>query len=264
MSPLQKSLFAFISLLAFATLVACGGGGGGTPISDAEFNTKAIEFVKNKSKELNVELAMVKTTTDQRNFVVVYNPQSAKYQVYNVINDNNVVVGIDYGTGHTGFVGIGQGEEVFRNGEKYFLTSVDVETTFDPFKNAFVTSTYFYSVSFEETSSSPKDLESLYAQSEDIIIGQTAENVRAAFGLSEERSVDVARLMTQLNQYKNKSMTLSELNMFSKELLNVTYGDLKKAAQNPQAASTEILIQRAARANEISNEHMKALIQELF
>ena len=63
---------------------------------------------------------------------------------------------------------------MIRNGEKYFTSSIGVETAFDPFKNTFVTMTYFYSISFEETSSSPKDLEALYAQ-------------------SEERSVNVAR-----------------------------------------------------------------------
>lgn len=173
-------------------------------------------------------------------------------------------MGIDYGTGRTGFVGVGQGEEVFRNGEKYYTTSVEIETAFDPCKNAFVTTTYFYSISFEETCSSPKELEALFAQSEDIVIGHTAENVRAAFSLFEERSVDVDRLITQLNQYKNKSLTTAELNTFSKELLNVSYNELKSAAQNPQASSTDELIKRAATANEISNELMKALIQDLI
>lgn len=74
MNRFQKSLFAAISLFATTALVACGDGGGGATVSDAEFNTKDIEFVKNKSRELNVELSLVKTTTDQRNFVVVYNP----------------------------------------------------------------------------------------------------------------------------------------------------------------------------------------------
>ncbi len=95
-----------------------------------------------------------------------------------------------------------------------------------------------------------KDLEALYAQSEDIILGQTSQNVQAAFGLSEERSMDVARLMTQLSQYKNKSLTTSELNMFSKELLNVSYNEWKAANQAPHSVSTEALIERAARAND--------------
>ncbi len=70
--------------------------------------------------------------------------------------------------------------------------------------------------------------------------------------------------MTELNQFKNKSMTSAELNMFSKELLNVSYNELKSAAKNPNAESTQALIERAARANEISTEHMKALILDLF
>ena len=259
-----KSLIFTLAFFLAAPLIGCSGGDGGTSLSDAEFNARAAEFVRNKSRELNVDLTMVKTATDQRNFVVVYNPLENKYQVYNVIDNNNVVVGYDYTYNHTGIVDVGQGTQVIRNGDKYFTTIVSTETAFDPFYNTWITTTYFFNVTFEETSASPKDLEALYAEQEDMVIGETASNVRVAFSLNEERSVDVARLMTQLKKFNNKSMTPTELNMFSKELLNVSYNEIKAAALSPHSQTTEELLERAARANEISTEHAKAIIENLF
>lgn len=260
---LVNSILTSVAAIAVtAGLAACGGGGGGPKLSDAEFNSKATEFVKNKSKELNVELTIAKSSTKQQDYVVVYNPKIDRYQVYNVVNNDFTVVG--YNGSDSEVVSVSQGSYVTRNGDQYYLYETVSEKVWDDFWDEWVYEDTDYKVTFEETSTSTKDLEALYAQSEDIILGQTSQNVQAAFGLSEERSMEVARLMTQLSQYKNKSLTTSELNMFSKELLNVSYNEWKAANQAPHSVSTEALIERAARANEISNEHMKAIIQDLF
>ena len=108
---------------------------------------------------------------------------------------------------------------------------------------------------------SSKDLERLYASHEHIVIDQTSKNLQTNFGLSEERSSEVARLMMNIQAHKIKSLTRSEFNMFSKELLNVSLQDFKEANS---AEKTEALIEKAAAANNISNEHMKSVLQEMF
>lgn len=262
-----------------------GGGGGGATVSgsfhpgqtDQEFLDKANTFVKQKSTELGVQLTIAKLNTDQKaGFIVVHNPVRNTYNVYNTNGPtcefcNMTVLGaVDGGTGSifddfNANFSMYSGSSIEKKGDSYYwYTSYESGDFISVGNGHFQQESLDAVISFEEVSGSTKDLEAAYAGRQDQVIEANSENIQASFGLSEEKSLDLAKMVFNISKNQFKSLTMKELNRFSKELLNVSMDELKLASQNPNSNQSALLLEKAAKANNISSEHMKAIIQNLF
>ncbi len=231
---LNLALAATVSVLA-----ACGGGsGGGSTSTGGVYYTHeqlAQEFVRRAYTDAGVKMTLMKTNTLEYGFIVV--EEYGQYKAYSIEHYN-----------------VGENIRNFLiNTQSYDGLDYIGSNQYKDFWTGLV---------FEETSASSKDLEMLAAVKEELNIDASAANLQANLGLSEERSVEVARLASQLSHSPKSSMTNKDYDMFAKELMGSSITQLK-AAQNSKPAM-DALISKAAKVNEVSNEHMKGIISELF
>ena len=109
-----------------------------------------------------------------------------------------------------------------------------------------------------------KDLEGMGAKKEFIEIENSAANFQSQFGLSEERSFEVAKIVNAYNKIgKKRALTTKDRNIFTHSLLGVDYKSSKKALeshiQGDENALTDIL-EKASDVNGISPEQVQELI----
>ncbi len=279
----MKNFRGLFLLAVLVVLNACGGGGGGVTApgpfhpgqSDQEFLDKANAFIKQKSTELGVQLSIAKLNTDQKaGFIVVHNPAKNNDSVYNINGATceycsmTVLGQVDkgsFGSTFTSTFTIYSGSPVKKDGDSYYYyTDYNTGKYQADDKGYFKEVVYDVTVRFEEVSGGTKDLEAAYASRQDQLIEASSENIQASFGLSEEKSLDLAKMVYNINKNQSKSLTMQELNQFSKELLNLSMDELKSASQSPNSNQSVLLLEKAAKANNISSEHMKAIIQDLF
>ena len=109
-----------------------------------------------------------------------------------------------------------------------------------------------------------KDLEGMGAKKEFIEIENSAANFQSQFGLSEERSFEVAKIVNAYNKIgKKRALTTKDRNIFTHSLLGVDYKSSKKALeshiQGDENALTDIL-EKASDVNGISPEQVQELV----
>ncbi len=236
----SKSIVA----LSLLSLVACGGGGGSTSTGGVYFSHSdlASEFVYRAYTDAGVNLALVKTDTLQNGYIVVDN--NGTYEAY-------YIDGWSVGTDISNYVNSGAAN-IFSG-----LDYIGGNQYQDPYSG----------IVFEETSANSKDLEKLSALKEEFNVKASAEHIQSVFGLSVERSREVARLAVQLKNTPKSSMTDADYDNFSKELIGSSITDVKAALQKQtQGDSTDLnsLIDKAATANGVGPEHMNKIITGLF
>ena len=123
------------------------------------------------------------------------------------------------------------------------------------------------SLVFEATESTPRDLEKAGALIEQLNLVQMSENLSAQFGLSEERSLVVAKLATQWNKIsKTRAMTPADTAVLAKSALGSSLGEFEEAymsAIQGNAANYDALVKKAADLNEISPEQFNEIVGKL-
>lgn len=244
---LKAVSYAVLSL-GLATLVsACGGGGSGSTSTGGVYYTHqqlAQAFVDRAYGDAGINAQLVKTDTLKYDYIVVYDKDYNSYDAY-YIGDYQVGQNVsDYITAH--------------NSQNYYdLDSIGGNQYQD----------YYTGVTFEETSASSKDLQKVAALKQELSIQKSAKNLKAQFGLSDDRSREVARLAVQLANTDKKSMTDKDYDGFSKELLGTTIGKFQsamKAAKEGNASSMNSIIDSAAKINGVGPEHMNQIMSGLF
>lgn len=233
--------------IGLAILSACGGGGTGSVSTGGVVYTQdqlAAAFVDRAFGDAGINANLVKSNTLQYNYIVVYDKDYNAYDAY-YIGDYHVGDNVStYITAH--------------NSQNYYdLTSVGANQYRD----------YYTGVTFEETSASSKDLQKVAALKQELSVQKSAKSLKAQFGLSDERSREVARLAVQLAGSDKKSMTDKDYDGFSKELLGTSIGKFQaamKAAKEGNAASMNSIIDTAAQVNGVGPEHMNQIMTGLF
>ena len=128
--------------------------------------------------------------------------------------------------------------------------------------------TYAGEFVFEQTETTIKDLEKAGAIKEAYKTAKVSELLSAKYGLSEERSEKVAKMMSQWEKLsKQRQMTDADANVFSKEVLGVDIASAQAAlgGQNSDGGLTlDSLIEKAAEVNGITPEHMNGLVSEFI
>ncbi len=121
---------------------------------------------------------------------------------------------------------------------------------------------------FEKTAATSKDLGKMKAMKEQYELAQTASNISLKFSLSQERSLEIAKLNKYWAVASKKAMTDKEVNSFTKELLGFSLTEAKNTYKDftEGASSSEMdkLIQKAAYKNSISPEHAEKLMLQIF
>ena len=91
-----------------------------------------------------------------------------------------------------------------------------------------------------------------------------AANLENQFGLSEERSLEVAKLVSNVSKIKkNRGVTSRDLDAFSQKPLGFNVDEALKAYEKlaqGEGQNWEELMERAAQTNDISPESMKEII----
>lgn len=155
--------------------------------------------------------------------------------------------------------------------EKYVLKQVKYEYETPIYENVMVTKTRYRDndtgVIFEQTQN-PKDLEKIGAFLEQDDINKVADHLGQKFGLSEERSRSVAKLLGNFSKLsEQRSMTPADYDYLTKNLLGSDFSAFQEAqnqAINGNNEHMDDLIERAASLNQISPEHMQKIISELY
>jgi hypothetical protein len=242
-----NSVKLVVASLSLALLSACGGGGSGSVSTGGVVYTHdqlASAFVDRAYGDAGIDATLVKSNTLQYDYIVVYDQDYKSYDAY-YIGDYHVGDNVsDYITLH--------------NSQNYYdLTDLGGNLYQD----------YYTGVTFEETSASSKDLQKVAALKQELTVQKSAKNLKAQFGLSDDRSREVARLAVQLAGTDKKSMTDKDYDGFSKELLGTSIGKFQaamKAAKEGNAASMNSIIETAAQVNGVGPEHMNQIMNGLF
>lgn len=237
---------AVLALGVAAVLTACGGGGGSTSTGGTYYSHAQLadEFVKRAYGDASIDAKLIKTNTEQYNYIVVYDYDLDTYDAY-WLGGYNVGENIyDY---------------ITRNNSKMYY---DLD-----YLGANRYQDYWTGVTFEETKASSKDLEKVAALKQEVRIQKSAEKLKADFGLSASRARQVARLAIQVADAPKRSMTDRDYDNFSKDLLGSSITSFKSAMKKSAEGDKRemnALIGKAAKVNGVGPEHANQLLNSMF
>ena len=273
------------SVILGVMLTSCGddgGNGGGAPgYTHKELAVKFVEEL-NLDAEFNVEL--IKKSTDQKDFIVIYDPLYDSYDAIDIENyDPGLDSAVDYYFRHSASFYYDL-DEIPKHTE-YDTRDVYVEYEYyDEFWDEWVTEGYWttetvswvvptkyrdrYSgLYFEKVEATKKDLAKVAALKETYQIEKSAQFLSSEYGLSLNRGKEVAKLVTHWNKASKKSMTNAEIDTFSTELLGFSLTSGKEAVTEMVSgddSKLEELVEQAATTNGITPEHATKLMTKIF
>ena len=120
---------------------------------------------------------------------------------------------------------------------------------------------------FEKTAGSVKDLEKVSALAEAYKIELMAGNLAVEFGLSEERSLHVAKLASAWDRLaKSRALTDADADHFSIDLTGMSMNELHQAEIGIEEGSVTLdaALQKPAAKNGITSENMASILLKLF
>lgn len=244
---LIKRIAALVAALA---LSACGGGGsggsgnvstGGVYLTHAQL---ATDFVHRLNIDAGYDVSLVKTNTQQADYIVVYDYDYGTYDAYDLRYYN-------------------PGENL-----NNYLNLHDSSFYYDLMPSAFGTYTDEWSgLIFEKTQASSKDRLKMAALEEGLMIKKASDVLNVQFGLSQERSFEVAKLAVIWQKTPKERMTDADHDKFSKEVLGHTITQYKNAvAKKLVGNGSELnqLIEDTAAFNGVTPEQMNQVLDNVF
>ena len=121
---------------------------------------------------------------------------------------------------------------------------------------------------FEKTTSASKDLEKAAAIVEAYKVEQVAGNLASEFGLSDDRSIEVAKLGASWQKLaKTRALTNADADAFAQQLAGVNFAQIDsadKAMMNGSMNEMNAIITKAAEVNGTTSENMSAIMTKLF
>ncbi len=261
----MKKLMGLLSLLALMTLASCGGGGdgGGTVVVPPQPVDKVQSFIDLLNSrylyDSSYYVAKRPEMSATEGFVVVYS-QDTGYIAYDL---KYYLQGDSWSTYST----YAEYQPVYIHSTSNDVYTNEVFYFGDAFQNTY-TGSYVGEFMFDETSETGKDLEKAYALIEAHKNSKIADALSSEFGLSEERGLKIAKLVTDWKKLsKSRSMTSADANVFTKELLGVDMQKaetaIKKHLEGDDSQMSDVL-KKAAKANGTTPEHMNELLNTVF
>lgn len=264
-----------LMVLLVAFIVSCSddnnGNGDGAP--GYSHNELAEKFVKelNLDPEFNVSLS--KRSTLRKNFIVIYDPYTRSFDAINIDNyDPAVDNATDYYNNNSerNYFNLEELPGYYQYNYRYVYQGVDYEgrAIYDwEYVPEWVPTRYRDPVSniyFEKVKATPKDLAKVAALTEIAVLKKKSEFLAANYGLSLERSKEIARLTGYWKKATVKGMTDKERDRFSSELLGFSISEGVEVMSSSAGTGLSELIDRAAAQNEITPEHAAKLMQKVF
>ncbi|MCB0393041.1 MAG: hypothetical protein KDD25_00700 [Bdellovibrionales bacterium] len=237
---MKKQLLSIVMSASMLALAACGGGGGGNYSQGGgtyyTHSQLANYFVNAVNSYLGAyTLEIVKTNTEQYDYIVVYDYEYGTYDAYYLGNYN-------------------PGENIYNylyNYDSYFY--YDLDYIGDGFYQDWYTGTIF-----EKTEDSSKDLLLKAALLEGLQVKKMAKGLQENFGLSEERSVKWAEAAFRV---QNEGLSDEQLDNISLDLVGSTISDIKAAAV---AGDIESLDEKIAKAGELNDNLLPSQINKIL
>ncbi|HVK60514.1 MAG TPA: hypothetical protein VM432_03140 [Bdellovibrionales bacterium] len=144
---------------------------------------------------------------------------------------------------------------------EYTQFEVDVRTYVDQVNSSGGTPAY------EETGATSKDLAKIQGMKQSAQIDRAAKSISLEFGLSQERSRELARISVKLANSPKRGMTPADYSALSKEVFGSSAEAINTAmAKAAQGDSEELnqVIERAAVVNGIGPEHARDILSQLI
>lgn len=263
-----------LTALVTLNLIACNSGGngggsaGGPGTPSYTHNELASKFVSELNLDPDFDVTLVKSSTLQADYIVIYDPYTDSYDsinidLYNPAYDN--AADYYYNNSDVSFYDL----DVIPG---HYETYVD----YDPITDDYVVydewvptryQDYYTGITFEKTASTPKDLAKVAAIKEVAELDKKAKFLSSNFGLSLERGKEVARLAAHWKKASLKGMTDKEQDNFSTELLGFSITQGKTAVESSLGGSSQALsdlVEQAAAKNGITPEHASKLMSKVF
>ena len=124
------------------------------------------------------------------------------------------------------------------------------------------------SMVFEKSIDTIKDLDKAAAFVEAYQVETMAANLASEFGLSDERSLKVAKLASSWDKLsKTRALTNADAEAFSQELTGASISDMENAEKAMTAGSLapmNSVLAKAAEVNGTTSENMSAIMMKLF
>lgn len=284
------------SLLSLSLITACGGGGGGgggggaaaaagttaptatpAPYNQTLHDQLAQEFITAATSE-GLSYTLVKADTQQQGYIVVQEGDGT-YEAFDVDNwtpgtsvstfladysqlapaGNNTYIA-NVSSGYENIVWVPSGYWSYDASGDYIYT--DTSSNVD---EGWVDTSS--TLTFEVAQPSTKDLQKLAAFKQAYAIEASSKKVQQKFGLSLERSTQVAKLALQVKN--TPKMSDDDYDSLSKQLLGVPVSKLDAAIQktqnNDSTASDDIndIINQAATTNGVGPEEARSLLNSM-
>ena len=204
-----------------------------------------------------VDVQLVKFGKDNANYAVIKVVTGGPTIVF-AIDVSNYVYGTDFNTylaSNSGFYNLsdnGNGTYSCNSGSCYTYGGMPTSST----------------MVFEKTNGSVKDLEKVAAFAEGFKVDRLADGLKSQYGLSEERSIKVAKLATSWEKLaKTRALTNADADAFAKELAGVNFSEIDSAVKGMSEGNLNdmnTVIAKAADVNGTSIENMSSIITKLF
>ncbi|RME18557.1 MAG: hypothetical protein D6797_00150 [Bdellovibrio sp.] len=240
-----KNIFLTLVTLSFT---ACGGGGGGSVSTGGRYMTHAEvaqDFVYRLNVDAGFDVELVKTNTAYSDYIVVYDWDLGTYDAYYIgdyVPGENVISYLN----------------LYDSSFYYDL---------DPIGGGYYQD-YYTGVVFEKVQNgSSKNLMQMAAIKEMVQIDKAAKTLEAEYGLSKDRSREVAQLAVQIANAPKGSLTDEDYDNFAKEILGSSITEFQEAIKKSMEgdkSDLDSLLEVAADVNGVSPEAVDQIVSDIF
>ncbi len=257
---MQKSLIGLILLAALSVTSCKGKDQPGVPLSADERTVRSDAFMAELNKEFSNEYSFqfIKYGQDDGNFAVI------RYTDKNGVSRVMAADLAQYTPGTDYWSYASSRRFYFRltdQGDGTYKCKMSTCIGYDKQPRS-------SSLVFEATQANPRDLEKAAAFIEDMKVNEMSANLSAEFGLSEERSLRVAKLATQWDRLsKSRAMTASDADVVAKEIIGTSLHEMDEAYMDMiqgNGAHYDALMTQAAQLNDVSPEQFNQITARLF
>lgn len=245
MTKFVKTTLTVLTAAVALTVTACGGGGGGSTSTGGTYYSHAQlaqEFVRRVNVDVSgYNLELVKTDTLQSDYIVVYDRDYNSYDAYWLGNYN-------VGENLSSYL------HNYDNEFYYDLNNQGNNSYRDPYTGTL----------FEKVQASSKNLGKMKALKEELAIAKAADNLRAEYGLSEEKSLDTARFAYKVKTAAPGTYNVKDYDSFAKELTGSTVSEFQNDFKAGNMSSLSSRLSKAGEVSGMGSEGVNKLIKDMF
>lgn len=235
-----KTIMKLVASFAALALTACSGGGGGP--TETLHERMAREFVNRVNVDVyGYNLTLVKTNTERLDYIVVYDNKFGTYDAYWI-----------------GGYSVGQNLSDYLAYYQYtFYYDLDYigNNRYRDYDSGNI---------FEKTSADTKNLAKMQALREEIAISKKAEELRATYGLSEEKSVNTARFAYKIKTSPAGTYNAKDFDAFAKDLTGTSITEFQNVVASGDKVALNEKLEKAGQVTGMGTEGVNKLINEMF